>query len=304
VVDLADRIAILRGGTVVGQMPAESADRIHLANMMLGRQITAPTRRPREAGMERVRLEQVTLRDGPGRLRLDRVSLTLRASEIVGIAGVSGNGQSQLAELLGGLAEPQFGRYLLDGNDVTALGARALVRGGVGRISEDRHRHGVFGDMTIVETAIAESYADAPLSLRSLIRWPAARDLSAQILSGFGVAHAGMEMPARNLSGGNLQKLLLGRAILRNPRVIVAHQPTRGLDVGAAAEVHGRLLRACDEGAAILLISDDLDEILALSDRIGVMFRGRLTEPRPRAGVTAEQLGLMMAGAAEDGDAA
>lgn len=304
VVELADRIAILRGGAMVGEKPAESADRAQLASAMLGRQIAAPTRHQREVGAERVRLEQVTLRDAAGRIRLDRIDLSLCASEIVGIAGVSGNGQSQLAELLGGLTVPQSGRYLLDGADVSALGARGLVRRGLGRISEDRHRHGVFGDMTIVETAIAESYADAPFSRRSFIRWTSARDLSARILSGFSVAHAGMEMPARNLSGGNLQKLLLGRAILRNPRVIVAHQPTRGLDVGAAAEVHGRLLRACDGGAAILLISDDLDEILALSDRVGVMFRGRLTEPRPRAGVTAEALGLMMAGAAADSYAA
>jgi len=296
VLEIGDRVVVLRAGRVAGELPVAGADRARLAALMVGRAVEEPVRRPHRTGADVVVLERVSLRGGDGRPRLDDVSLAVRAGEIVAVAGVAGNGQSALAAVLSGLEPPADGRFLLAGEDVGRARARGLVARGVGRIPEDRHASGVFGDMSIPETLIAEDYARRPQSRFGLIDWPAARRFAGRIVEAFDVRCERVEMRARLLSGGNLQKLLLGRALARNPRFLLAAQPTRGLDVGAAAYVHGRLLAAREEGAAILLISEDLDEVLRLADRVAVMFRGRLSEPEPRERVTVEALGLRMAG--------
>jgi general nucleoside transport system ATP-binding protein len=296
VLGIADRILILRAGRLVGEASPREVDRRALAALMLGHPIEQPIRDPRPAGEARVELRGISLRDRDGRVRLSDVSLRLNAGEILGIAGISGNGQSQLADVLGGLIEPDKGTYHLDGRTIAASGAAALIADGVGRIPEDRHASGVFGQMSIAETLIAEAYLEAQFSRLRVLRWRNINAFAAKIVADFSVNCAGIDMPARLLSGGNLQKLFLGRVLARHPRFLIAHQPTRGLDVGAAAYVHARIFEACNAGAGVLLISDDLEEILNLADRVAVMFRGRLSLPMARAAVDLTELALMMSG--------
>ncbi len=297
VLEIGDRVVVLRGGRVAGEVRAADADRAMLAGMMVGRPVEQPERRPHSPGAVAVALDGVTVLGEGGRRRLDDISLNIRAGEIVGLAGVSGNGQSVLSDVLAGLTAPDAGRYRLAGEDVSHAGTRGLVARGVGRIPEDRQTSGVIGDMTIPETLIAEDFRARPFSRWGVIDWRAARDFAARIAGDFDLRTERLDLNARLLSGGNMQKLILGRALARQPRFVLANQPTRGLDVGAAAYVHQRLLAVREAGAAILLISEDLDEVLRLSDRVAVMFRGALREADPAAGpVTIERLGLMMAG--------
>lgn len=296
VLGIGDRILILRGGRLVGEASPRGADRRSLAALMLGRPVEEPTREAYHVGQVRVELENISVRDSDGRVRLSNVSLRLHAGEIVGVSGISGNGQSQLADVLGGLILPDTGTYRLDGNNVATFDAAKLVASGVGRIPEDRHASGVFGDMNIPETLIAEEYRGPNFSRLRFLRWPNIKAFAAKIVSEFSVNCERLDMPARHLSGGNLQKLFLGRVLARRPGFLIVHQPTRGLDVGAAAYVHKRIFEACNAGAAVLVISDDLEEVLKLSDRIAVMFRGQLGTPIPRRAVDLAELGLMMSG--------
>ena len=240
------------------------------------------------------------------RSRLSEVSLSLRAGEIVAIAGVSGNGQVALAELLCGTRQPSAGSITLQGKAWYGH-AQSLVAQGVARIPEDRHGVGVVGDLPVWENAVSERLRSRVFSRASWVRRRAAQDYAQRVEQAFDVRGGGLHVPARSLSGGNMQKLILGRALLHplstdaasvTPRLIVAHQPTWGLDIGAVAYVQQQLIRARDAGAAVLLISDDLDEVMTMGDRIAVMHAGRLSEARPAASWTRESIGLAMAGAA------
>ncbi|OHV76160.1 sugar ABC transporter ATP-binding protein [Mesorhizobium sp. ORS 3428] len=301
VLGIGDRILILRGGRLVGEASPKGADRRSLAALMLGRPVEEPARDACGVGQVRVQLNNIRVSDRDGRVRLCDVSLNLHAREIVGVAGISGNGQSQLADVLGGLIVPDSGTYWLDGRNVSVDGASMLIEKGVGRIPEDRHASGVFGDMNIPETLIAEEYLSRKFSRWGFLRWPSIKAFAAEIVSEFSVNCERVDMPARLLSGGNLQKLFLGRVLARQPGFLVVHQPTRGLDVGAAAYVHSRIFETCNAGAAVLVISDDLEEVLKLSDRVAVIFRGQLSTPIPRSEVNLAELGLMMSGHVDTG---
>ena len=220
----------------------------------------------------------------------------MRAHEIVGVAGVSGNGQSALADLLSGLAKGEGGSFELFGSPVTEGGPRDMVSWGVGRIPEDRLSSGVVGDLSLWENAIAERYRSAAFSRLGVLRLGEAARYAKRIIERFDVRCPSHQVGTRLLSGGNIQKLILGRVLSESPKLILANQPTRGLDVGAVAYVQGELLAARREGAGILLISEDLDELLDLSDHIVVIYRGRLSPPFPRDRVSQRMLGLMMAG--------
>jgi len=250
-------------------------------------------------------LREVGVADGARRL-LDRVSLEVRPGEIVAIAGVAGNGQQPLAELLCGLRAPDAGELRVEGRALAARPA-AFVAAGVGRIPEDRHHLGAIAEASVAENAIAEHYRELPYARgRWRVDRAAIRAAASRIVADYDVRCRGLEQPTRQLSGGNMQKLILGRVLSRSPRLIVADQPTWGLDVGAVAWIHGRLLAAAGAGAAIVLISEELDEILALADRIAVISHGRLSEARPVADWSTETLGLAMMGASArgEGDAA
>ncbi len=305
VLRISDRIAVLRAGKLVAQAKASDVSAAQLALWMVGHDVAQPQRGGARPSAEPVcRLDDVHTA-GSARDRLAGVSLALHGGEIVAIAGVSGNGQAALADLLCGTRAVASGRAALHGQALRADPA-ALVAQGVARIPEDRQGTGAIGDLAVWENACAERWSSATFSRSALgLRWvrrTAARGFAQQLLERFGVRGAGLDAPARALSGGNLQKLILARALIapdgQPARLIVAHQPSWGLDVGAVAFVQQQLLAARDAGAAVLLISDDLDEVIALGDRIAVLYRGRLSAARQGHEWTRESLGLAMAGAA------
>ena len=304
VLRVSHRIAVLRGGRLVAEARTGETTQAQLAQWMVGHAIEGVVRSPaRQVGDAVCVLDHVQTA-GSGRDRLADVTLTLRAGEIMAIAGVSGNGQVALAELLCGTRRATRGTVQLMGRALPASPAR-LVQRGVARIPEDRHAVGVVGDLPVWENAVSERLRSAAFSRWLWVRRAPARAHARRIEKAYDVRGAGLESPARALSGGNMQKLILGRALLapdapkshaKAARLIVAHQPTWGLDVGAVAYVQQQLIAARDAGAAVLLISDDLDEVLALGDRVAVMHGGQLGEPRPASAWTREAIGLAMAG--------
>jgi len=296
VLEACHRILVLRAGQLIAERTPASTNRAELAQLMVGREISAPKVEPQPPGDAHLRLSGATVRGSHGQAVLDGIELEVRGGEIVGIAGVSGNGQSALADLVCGLRQPSAGAVTLFGEESGTWQPRAVVERGVGRIPEDRHAVGLIGDMSVTENAIGESYRRPALSRRGLIDWGAARRFAEQVIGDYDVKCPSPTAAVRLLSGGNMQKLILGRVLSQAPRFILANQPTRGLDVGAVSYVHGQLLSARRAGGSVLLISDDLDEILSLADRIVVMYRGRLSASMPRAGISIERLGLMMAG--------
>jgi simple sugar transport system ATP-binding protein len=264
VLSAADRVVVLRGGRLVGE-------RLALEAKGLG-----------------------FVRDG--RAVVSDASFTLREGEILGLIGVSGNGQSDLARLLFGQERPSAGKLTLFGREVTHEDPRARIAAGLGRIPEDRNRDGAVGDMSLWENAVLERVREPRFSRLGLVRRTAARAFARHVAETFDVRGGTPDTRIRLLSGGNVQKLILGRTLDPGPKVIVAAQPTRGLDEGAVAAVHAALLRARAAGAAILLVSEDLDEVLQLADRTMAIHAGRLSDAVPTDGLDARRLGLMIAG--------
>ena len=304
VLRVSQRIAVLRGGKLVAQATARDTTQAQLASWMVGHALELPLRRPSPRIGEPV-CELRAVSTAPGRERLLDASLVLRSGEIVAIAGVSGNGQVALAELLCGTRAATHGDIHFLGQALPARPAN-LVALGVARIPEDRHAVGVVGDLPVWENAVSERLRSDSFSRRLLVRRATARAHAQRIVAAFDVRGAGIDAPARALSGGNMQKLILGRALLHpettpahtvTPKLIVAHQPTWGLDIGAVQYVQAQLIAARDAGAAVLLISDDLDEVLTLGDRVAVIHAGRLTQALPPQTWTREAIGLAMAGA-------
>ncbi len=298
VLRVSHRVAVLRAGKLVAQAATAGTTQAQLAQWMVGQAVAQQARQPAShVGDAVCVLDRVSA--GTGRERLVSVSLALHAGEITAVAGISGNGQLALAELLCGTRRADAGSVTLHAQALRADPAW-LVAQGVARIPEDRHAVGVVGDLPVWENAVSERLR-GPFARGPWIRQRAARDHARRILQAFDVRGGGADAPARALSGGNMQKLILGRALMapdaRPARLIVAHQPTWGLDVGAVASVQRQLLAARDAGAAVLLISDDLDEVMAMGDRIAVMHGGRLTPARPAGDWSRESIGLAMAGA-------
>ncbi len=310
VLRVSHRIAVLRGGKRVAVADAAGTTQAQLAQWMVGRAVAPPVRqRASSVGGPVCALARVGTAPG-GRAaasrqdRLESVSLTLHSGEIVAIAGVSGNGQVALADVLCGLRAITSGTVQLMGKPMLPSPAW-LVAQGVARVPEDRHGTGVVGDLSIWENAVSERLHSPTFSRWLWVRQRAALARAQQIIERFDVRGGGPDTAARSLSGGNLQKLILGRALLpmegsaaSAPLLIVAHQPTWGLDIGAVAFVQQQLIAARDAGAAVLVISDDLDEVLTLGDRIAVMHAGRLTEALAADDWTREAIGLAMAGVA------
>jgi ABC-type uncharacterized transport system ATPase subunit len=304
VLRVSNRVAVLRGGKLVAQAPAAGTSQAQLAQWMVGHAVTTTQRRPAPStGLPVCTLEGVSTGDA-GRDRLDGVSIQLRAGEIVAIAGVSGNGQLALADLLCGIRAASQGSVTFLGQPMRASPAW-LVTQGVARIPEDRHAVGVIGDLSVWENAVSERLRSTAFSTALWIKRQAAQAHAGRIMREFDVRGGGPHTAARSLSGGNMQKLILGRALVspstdaaapEAPKLIVAHQPTWGLDIGAVAYVQQQLIAARDAGAAVLVISDDLDEVLALGDRVAVMHAGQLTEALPAEAWTREAIGLAMAG--------
>jgi ABC-type uncharacterized transport system ATPase subunit len=277
-------------------LPAKEADRERLALLMVGREVPPPVAKPHAPGSAVCTIDRVGVAGV-----LHDVSLAVRAGEIAAIAGVSGNGQQVLADVLCGVRGPDRGAVTVAGRALRA-DPRAWIAARVARIPEDRHAVGVIGDLPLWENALAEHYRTR-FARGGVVRRRAARRFAREIVERFDVrAGGGIDTPARALSGGNMQKLILGRALAGDaedgdaPVLIVASQPTWGLDIGAVAFVHQQLLDARARGAAIVLISNDLDEIFALADRVAVMHAGRLSAARPVREWDLATIGMAMAG--------
>ncbi len=296
VMAISDRVVILRHGKVVHEGPTSGTDRHDLAARMVGSEVNAPTAAPGKPGAPLLSLRGVTTPDRGSAPGLKSQDFSLHAGQITGLAGVSGNGQAALADLVGGVIRPAAGMLVLNGADVPHWSPRAAVHAGIARIPEDRHKTGTIADFDLSENAILETYLDPPFSRHGWMNWRAARDFASRIIASYDVRCPGPGTRIRLLSGGNMQKLILGRVMEGAPQIILANQPVRGLDIGAVNYVHSQLLAARDRGAAVLLISEDLDEIMALSDVIHVISEGRLSPPFARGTMSPAELGIWMAG--------
>ena len=307
VLRVSHRIAVLRAGQLVATLPAAGANKAQLAALMVGRSVE-PARRGVAGPVTGVVRGVVcdiaggTVRGGGVRPLLEGLNLQVHAGEVVAVAGVSGNGQAALADLLCGERALDAGTLLLNGRPLRPS-PRAFVQAGVARVPEDRHAVAVVGDMALWENVVLERYADAAFSNGGVLKRHAAMDFAKSLLSRFDVRGAegrGVQTITRRLSGGNVQKLILGRVLGQadRPVLIIANQPTWGLDIGAVAYVHQQLLDAAAAGSAVLVISEDLDEVFALADRIAVMHHGHLSPALPTAHWTLARIGLAMAGSA------
>lgn len=301
VMEITSRVVVLRHGKLAGQVVTAQTDRHRLAEMMVGAEVAPPMVTARVPGPALLTLRSCsTARRGnaPG---LRDVTLCLRAGQITGLAGVSGNGQAALADLIGGLDVQTAGAIEIDPRPKD-WSPRAALAAGIARIPEDRHKTGTIADFSLTENAVLESYAEAPYSRKGWMDWRAADAFAHRIIAKYDVRCPGPGTRIRLLSGGNMQKMILGRALDAGPRIILANQPVRGLDIGAVTFVHNQLIAARDSGAAVLLISEDLDEVMALSDEIHVIFEGRLSPAFPRSSKTPAELGIWMAGQGFDGE--
>ncbi|MDP9811091.1 simple sugar transport system ATP-binding protein [Rhizobium tibeticum] len=289
----ADRIVVLRGGKMVAERRASETSKAELAELMVGRRVSRPVREPSTPGAVVLEAAGISVRIG-GVDRLKNTSFRLREGEVLGIIGVSGNGQAALAALLSGTQSRTAGDLILFGQPVGNLVVADIVAAHIGRIPEDRNREGAIGEMAIWENTVLERLST--FSSRGLVDRKAGIAFAREIIDAFDVRGGNPQNRTRLLSGGNMQKLILGRNLHQRPRILIAAQPARGLDEGAVAAVHTRILKARRQGTAVLLISEDLDEVIALADRIQAIVGGRLSPPVDAQHVDARRLGLMMAG--------
>ena len=299
VMRLCRRVVVLRAGRKVAEFPVRGTSPAAIAEAMVGRRVSLPRRDAQKAGGPVLELRGVAV-SGRGGAGIAGVNLTVHAHEIVGIAGVSGNGQRALADLVAGLASPTVGEVCLSGRLWPAGGPAAAIAAGVGRVPEDRLGEGVVAELPIDRNLVLETCRRPAYQRLGFLRRSRIAAHARALIRTYDVRCEGPGQRVGLLSGGNVQKLLLGRMLELDPRLILADQPTRGLDIGAVAFVHGRLLDARRRGAAIVVISEDLDELLRLADRVAVMHRGRLSATMPTSGVTVRELGLLMTGQARD----
>ena len=299
---IADKITVIRRGRVVGERPPTTTD-AELAALMVGRPVELTvSKEPARPGDVVLSVSELTVPglhgqvDGGTRNAVDVISLEVRAGEILGIAGVQGNGQTELCEAIMGLRSATAGSVHLDAKDITHETPRERLRGGIAYIPEDRREDGIVADFTVADNLVLDTYDRPPIARGIAMDLPAIRQNASKLVAEFDVRTSSIEAPVGTLSGGNQQKVILAREVGRQVRLLLANQPTRGLDVGSIEFVHRRIVEERDQGVAVVIVSSELDEIYALADRIAVMYEGRITGFRsPDVPVT--ELGLLMAGA-------
>ena len=297
VLSIADRITVLRDARWVATVDAAGMTKPDLASLMVGREVLFRLEKPpAQLGEERLILRDVEALDDKGLPALRQFSLIVRSGEIVGIAGVAGNGQRELAETICGLRPTTGGVIRVAANPVTNAPPILMIEAGVAYVPEDRSNTGSAPNLSVAENLALKSYRKPDIGGAFLMNRRAMQEQARRLVEQFDISTPTMDTPARLLSGGNLQKVILAREISQRPQVTIAAYPTRGLDVGAAENVRNILLRERNEGAAILLISEDLDEIFGLSDRIAVLYEGAITGVMPSEAAKLEEIGLMMAG--------
>jgi ABC-type uncharacterized transport system ATPase subunit len=300
VLAISQRVTVLRDGRVIGTRPTEGATKVELAQMMVGRPVILQYDRPKlKTGKVVLDIRDIYVKSDRGGDAIKGVSLTVQSGEILGLAGVSGNGQRELAECLAGLRPIRQGQVLLNEKDLTHSTPDQHIQSGQSYIPEERMRDGAIKEFNVADNYILEDHARPPYSHGIFLDFKAIEDHTQATVDAYNVKTPNLQTPLKNLSGGNIQKLILGRELSRSPKLLIAAQPTRGVDIGASEYIHLRLLEQRQAGLATLLISEDLDEIQALSDRIAVIYEGRIVGLVANEDVTLEQIGLMMAGAHE-----
>jgi ABC-type uncharacterized transport system ATPase subunit len=300
VLPIADRITVLRLGRVVGStVPAES-DEQQLASMMVGRSVMLRVAKaPAEPGEVILEVDDLSVLDERGHTAVDRLSIDVRAGEILAIAGVQGNGQTELVEALTGLLPPASGSITLAGRPLDRARPRTVLRAGVAHVPEDRVRDGLVATFSVAENLVLNTYDVEPFAKGPVMNLGAIETSARERAEEFDIRTPSVDVAVGTLSGGNQQKVIIARELTRPIKLLVASQPTRGLDVGSIEYVHRRIVEARDQGTAVLIVSSELDEVLALADRIAVMYRGRIVGERP-AGADRDEIGLLMAGSAEE----
>ena len=299
---VADRISVMRAGQMVGTVkPAEATSEL-LAEMMVGRKVILQIdKADAHPGEEILCVENLRVMDDRKHMTVDGVSLSVRAGEILGVAGVQGNGQTELTEALTGLRHVAEGRVTILGHDTTHATPRQVVEVGTAHVPEDRHKHGLVLAFPVRDNLVLCSYYRSPFAEGVELDFPVIEKQAEELVTMFDIRTPSINTSAGSLSGGNQQKVIVARELSRPVKLLIASQPTRGLDVGSIEFIHQRIVEARDKGAAVLLISAELDEIMSLSDRIAVMYKGHILETLDAATATREQLGLLMAGVAKEG---
>jgi simple sugar transport system ATP-binding protein len=299
VLEVADRIMVLRGGKIVGESDPKSATDADLAEMMVGRPVRFDVdKKPYKPGRALIEAKGLRVRNERDEIAVDGVDLAVHEGEVVGIAGVQGNGQTQLVEALTGLRPIVAGSVAFLGTDITHASARERHKLGIAHIPEDRQRAGIIGEFTVAENMVLDTYYDDRYSRGIALNWSDVYKASAKNVAEFDVRTTSIFTQAGHLSGGNQQKLVVARELSRDIKLLIASQPTRGVDVGSIEYIHRRMIQARDAGVGVLIVSTELDEILSLSDRILVMSGGKVTGTFDATTATVRELGLAMAGGA------
>lgn len=297
VLAIADRITVMRNGKVVGTVLPEKTDESHLAKMMVGREVILKVKKkPAEPKETILQVNNLEILDDRGITVVNEINFDVRAGEIFGIAGVQGNGQSQLVEALTGLRKIESGEVHFNGIKDTGRSSRPLIENGLAHIPEDRQRFGLVLHFNIADNLVLCTYYQSPFAKHGMIQNSAILSNAESLIQRFDIRTPGPLMNTSTLSGGNQQKVIVARELSRPIKLLVANQPTRGLDVGSIEYIHRQIIEMRDKGIGILLVSAELDEIMALSDRIAVMYRGQIMDILPVKGATKEVLGLLMAG--------
>lgn len=297
VLSIADRIAVLRGGQLVGTTTPDQATEASLASMMVGRDVILEVEKePAKPGEVVLEVKDLQVRDDRHLMSVDGVSLEVRAGEVLGVAGVQGNGQTELVEALTGMRKAEAGKVTLLGKDITTASPREITESGSAHVPEDRLRDGLVLTLSVADNLVLNTYYQEPFSKGVRLQPEEIKKAAQERVNQFDVRTTSISVPALTLSGGNQQKVIVAREFSRPIKMLIASQPTRGLDVGSIEYIHKRIIEKRDEGCAVLLVSPELDEVMSLSDRIAVIFEGKILAVMPAAEATREKLGLLMAG--------
>jgi len=299
--NIADRIAVLRRGKVVGEVDPKTATESQIAEMMVGRPVQLTVdKNSAKAGDVVLKVTDLTVLDADGRTHVENVSFEVHAGEIVGIAGVQGNGQTELVEALTGLRKATSGLIALDGKDLTHSNPRERHQMGMAHIPEDRQRQGLVGGLSVAENLVLTRYHDDQFSHGVIVDWEAADAIAETLITEYDIRTPNKETGVGTLSGGNQQKVIVARELSRDLRLTIAAQPTRGVDVGSIEYIHSRIVKERDAGTAVLIVSTELEEVMSLSDRLLVMYRGKVVAELDPKKVTPMEVGLYMAGSRPD----
>ncbi|SEM19985.1 nucleoside ABC transporter ATP-binding protein [Paenisporosarcina quisquiliarum] len=297
IMDVSDRVTVIRKGEGIGTVVTAETNPNELASLMVGRQVEFKTvKSEAHPTDDTLVIKDLVVADYRGIDKVKGLNLTVRKGEILGIAGIDGNGQSELIEAITGLRKSKSGSISINGTNLTNKKPRKITESGVGHIPQDRHKHGLVLDFSIGHNIALQTYYQDPISKNGIMNYSKVSELAQKIINDFDVRTQGEHTPARALSGGNQQKAIIGREVIRDPELLIAALPTRGLDVGAIEFIHQRLIEQRDKGKAVLLLSFELDEVMNVSDRIAVIYDGQIVDTLLPKETSEQELGLLMAG--------